>query len=56
MKKETYHSPKLRVVEMNVEGLIATSDRIPLTPTPSTPATNKYDGAWSSSQWEKTAE
>ncbi len=56
MKKQTYKSPQLRVVEMNVEGLIATSDRIPMDPNPGTPATNKYEGAWSCSQWEKDAE
>lgn len=52
MKKSIYQAPHLRIVEMNIEGIIASSDRIPINPNPSTPATNKYESPWSSKQWE----
>lgn len=56
MKKNTYIAPQLRIVEMNIQGIIASSDRIPVDPTPSTPATNKFDSPWNSKQWEASSE
>lgn len=56
MKNNKYDAPQLLIVEIDNEGLIASSNRIPLNPTPSTPATNKHEGPWNSKQWETTEE
>ena len=53
MAKKKYQTPALRAVALHTEGLIAASDRIPVSTKPGTPATNKYDGPWSSTQWNE---
>lgn len=56
MKKKTYVAPNICIFQVNFEGVCATSNRIPIDPTPSTPATNKYESPWSSKQWETSLE
>lgn len=56
MKKKTYVTPNICIFQVNFEGVCATSNRIPIDPTPSTPATNKYESPWSSKQWETSLE
>ncbi len=56
MKKCDYYAPQIQVVKVKLEGIIASSDRIPISPTPNTPATNKYDSFWNRNQWEEKAD
>ena len=53
MAKNNYQKPQLRVVELCVEGLVAASDRIPVSNNPSTPATKKYESSWGSENWSR---
>ena len=51
MTKNNYQTPQLRVVELRNEGIIATSDRIPVGSTPATPATKKLESPWNCESW-----
>ena len=53
MTKKKYQTPALRAVALHTEGLIAASDRVPVSPTPGIPATNKHEGPWSCEQWNE---
>jgi hypothetical protein len=53
MTKKKYQTPALRAVALHTEGLIAASDRVPVSPTPGVPATNKHEGPWNSTQWNE---
>lgn len=56
MKKCDYYAPQISVVKVELEGMIASSDRIPISPTPSVPASNKYNNYWNSNQWKENIE
>lgn len=53
MTKKIYQAPTLHVVEVCSEGMIATSDRIPVNPTPSAPATQEKEYEWDGDFWGK---
>lgn len=53
MTKKKYQTPALRAVALHTEGLIAASDRVPVSPMPGVPATNKHEGPWNSTQWNE---
>jgi hypothetical protein len=42
----------VQVITIDTDGMLAQSaETIPVDPTPSTPATNSYDGGWNCNNW-----
>jgi hypothetical protein len=52
--KKTYIHPKITIVTLEVESLLAGSDRIPIDPNAGIPATNKRNDPWNYSNWSES--